>query len=192
MVMPQIKVSKTSATAGADRRTAGGRRSFQRRLLRRLNFWTVPVAAHSRRKTSCASLRRSTALRASPRQSCRNGRDERRPDARLPALDLCGISASDFQEVLTALLGKAAPNLSPAAIARLNGEWEDEYQGWQKRVCRHAPTLTRGRTISIASAEDPQAECMLVLIGATPVTKELIGFRTGMRVSLDLEGIARR
>src|ERR1019366_1482214 len=45
------------------RRTAGGRRSFQRRLLRRLNFWTVPVAAHSRRKTSCASLRRPTARR---------------------------------------------------------------------------------------------------------------------------------
>ena len=48
------------------RRTAGGRRSFQRRLLRRLNFWTVPVAAHLRRKTSCASLGTSTALRASP------------------------------------------------------------------------------------------------------------------------------
>ena len=54
------------------RRTAGGRRSFQRRLLHRLNFWTVPVAAHSRRKTSCASLRRSTALRASPERSARS------------------------------------------------------------------------------------------------------------------------
>jgi hypothetical protein len=30
------------------RRTAGGRRSFQRRLLRRLNFWTVPVAVKQR------------------------------------------------------------------------------------------------------------------------------------------------
>ena len=52
-------------------RTAGGRRSFQRRLLRRLNFWTVPDAAHSRRKTSCASLGRSTALQASPERSAR-------------------------------------------------------------------------------------------------------------------------
>ena len=41
---------------------------------------------------------------------------------------LRGISAGDFQEVLTALLGKDAPNLSPAVIARLKGEWEDEYQ----------------------------------------------------------------
>ena len=31
------------------------------------------------------------------------------------------------------MLGKDAPNLSPAVIARLKGEWEDEYQGWQKR-----------------------------------------------------------
>jgi len=35
--------------------------------------------------------------------------------------------------VLTALLGKDAPNLSPAVIARLKGEWEDEYKLWQKR-----------------------------------------------------------
>jgi len=48
-------------------------------------------------------------------------------------LYLRGISAGDFQEVLTALLGKDAPNLSPAVIARLKGEWEDEYQQWQKR-----------------------------------------------------------
>src|ERR1019366_7346510 len=54
-------------------------------------------------------------------------------DALLPALYLRGISAGDFQEVLTALLGKDAPNLSPAVIARLKGEWEDEYQRWQKR-----------------------------------------------------------
>jgi hypothetical protein len=31
------------------------------------------------------------------------------------------------------LLGKDAPNLSPAVIARLKGEWEDEYLRWQKR-----------------------------------------------------------
>ena len=39
-------------------------------------------------------------------------------DALLPALYLRGISAGDFQEVLAALLGKDAPNLSPAVIAR--------------------------------------------------------------------------
>jgi len=72
VVMPKIKDSKTLAAAGADKEDAGGRRSFQRRLLRRLNFWTVPVAAHSRRKTSCASLRRSIARWASPERSARS------------------------------------------------------------------------------------------------------------------------
>lgn len=40
-------------------------------------------------------------------------------DALLPILYLRGISTGDFQEALSALLGKDAPNLSPAVIARL-------------------------------------------------------------------------
>jgi len=54
-------------------------------------------------------------------------------DALLPVLYLRGISAGDFQESLAALLGKDAPNLSPAVIARLKSEWDDEYRQWQKR-----------------------------------------------------------
>ena len=40
-------------------------------------------------------------------------------DALLPVLYLRGISTGDFQEALAALLGKDAPNLSPAVISRL-------------------------------------------------------------------------
>jgi transposase-like protein len=40
-------------------------------------------------------------------------------DALLPVLYLRGISTGDFQEALAALLGKDAPNLSPAMITRL-------------------------------------------------------------------------
>jgi transposase-like protein len=54
-------------------------------------------------------------------------------DALLPVLYLRGISAGDFQEVLSSSLGKDAPNLSPPVIARLKGEWEDEYRRWQAR-----------------------------------------------------------
>src|SRR6202795_4842945 len=54
-------------------------------------------------------------------------------DALLPVLYLRGISAGDFQEALSALLGKEAPNLSSAVIARLKGEWEDEHRQWQRR-----------------------------------------------------------
>src|SRR5438309_9960237 len=38
-------------------------------------------------------------------------------DALLPVLYLRGVSTGDFQEALAALLGKAAPNLSPAVIS---------------------------------------------------------------------------
>ena len=45
-------------------------------------------------------------------------------DALLPVLYLRGISTGDFQEALAALLGKDAPNLSPAVISRLTAEWQ--------------------------------------------------------------------
>lgn len=54
-------------------------------------------------------------------------------DALLPVLYLCGISSGNFQEALTALLGKDAPNLSPAVISRLTAEWQGEYERWHKR-----------------------------------------------------------
>ena len=88
--------------------------------------------------------------------------------------------------MLTSLLGKNAPNLSPAVIIRLKGEWEDEYKLWQKvRSIGPALCLTSGPTgVYLQARMEPQAECMLVLIGATPEgKKELIGFKTGMRES---------
>ena len=45
-------------------------------------------------------------------------------DALLPVLYLRGISTGDFQEALSALLGKDAPNLSPSVIGRLTAEWQ--------------------------------------------------------------------
>ena len=54
-------------------------------------------------------------------------------DALLPLLYLRGVSTGDFQEALSALLGKEAPNLSPSVISRLTGEWQAEYERWQAR-----------------------------------------------------------
>ena len=48
-------------------------------------------------------------------------------------LYLRGVSTGDFQEALAALLGKEAPNLSPAVISRLTAEWQADYDAWQKR-----------------------------------------------------------
>ena len=106
-------------------------------------------------------------------------------DALLPVLYLRGISAGDFQEVLASLLGKDAPNLSPAVISRLKSEWEDEYQRWQRRdlsARRYVYVWADG--VYLQARMEPQAECMLVLMGATPEgRKELIGFQTGQRES---------
>ncbi len=54
-------------------------------------------------------------------------------DALLPILYLRGVSTGDFQEALAALLGKDAPNLSPAVISRLTAAWQVDYDAWQKR-----------------------------------------------------------
>jgi putative transposase len=106
-------------------------------------------------------------------------------DALLPVLYLRGISTGDFQEALAALLGKDAPNLSPAVVSRLTAEWQTEYERWQARdlAARHYVYVWADGVYLQARMED-HAECMLVLIGATPEgRKELVGFQVGIRES---------
>jgi putative transposase len=106
-------------------------------------------------------------------------------EALLPVLYLRGISTGDFQEALAALLGKEAPNLSPPVIARLKGDWQAEYERWQKRdlsARRYVYIWADG--VYLQARMEPQAECMLVVIGATPEgRKELLGFQVGTRES---------
>ena len=106
-------------------------------------------------------------------------------DALLPVLYLRGVSAGDFQEALAALLGKDAPNLSAAVIARLTAEWQVDYDAWQKRdlsARRYVYVWADG--VYLQARMEDNAECMLVLIGATPEgKKELVGFQTGVRES---------
>ncbi len=106
-------------------------------------------------------------------------------DALLPVLYLRGVSMGDFQEALGALLGKEAPNLSPSVIARLRGEWEADYARWQPRdVSARRYVYVWADGVYLQARMEPQAECMLVLIGATPEgKKELLGFQVGMRES---------
>ena len=106
-------------------------------------------------------------------------------EALLPVLYLRGISTGDFQEALAALLGKDAPNLSPSVIARLKSEWQAAYERWQKRdlsARRYVYVWADG--VYLQARLEPQAECMLVIIGATPEgKKELVGFQVGTRES---------
>ena len=124
-------------------------------------------------------------------------------DALLPVLYLRGISTGDFQEALSALLGKDAPTLSPAVIARLTATWADEYARWQGRdlPARHSVYIwarlaegfvrrsrmegqDEGDGVYLQARMEEQAECMLVLIGATlEGRKEFVGFQVGVRES---------
>ena len=103
----------------------------------------------------------------------------------MPVLYLRGVSTGDFQEALAALLGKDAPNLSPAVIARLTAEWQADYDTWRRRdlsARRYVYVWADG--VYLQARMEDAAECMLVLIGATPEeNKELVGFQTGVRES---------
>ena len=106
-------------------------------------------------------------------------------DALLPVLYLRGVSTGDFQEALSALVGKDAPNLSRSVITRLTAQWNADYERWQKRdlsARRYVYVWADG--VYLQARMEDQAECMLVLIGATPEgRKELVGFQTGVRES---------
>src|SRR5271165_7496282 len=78
-----------------------------------------------------------------------------------------------------------APGLSASTIARLKEVWTEEHAHWQKRdlsAKRYVYCWADG--IHLEARLEEQAQCILVIIGATPEgTKELVGFTDGMRES---------
>ena len=112
-------------------------------------------------------------------------RRSRSLDALLPVLYLRGISTGDFREALSAILGTDAPNLSPSVISRLTEGWQQEYDRWQRRdlsARRYVYIWADG--VYLQARMEPQAECILVILGATPEgKKEVVGFQVGMRES---------
>jgi putative transposase len=100
-------------------------------------------------------------------------------------LYLKGISTGDFQEALSAILGSDAPNLSPGVLSRLTAGWQAQYDTWthSSLSARHYVYIWADGAYLQARMEE-NAECMLVIIGATPEgKKELIGFQVGLRES---------
>jgi putative transposase len=106
-------------------------------------------------------------------------------DALLPVLYLKGISTGDFQEALSASMGVDAPNLSPSVISRLTAGWQAEYDGWVRRdLAARDCVYIWADGVYLQARMEENAECMLVIIGATPEgKKELIGFQVGLRES---------
>lgn len=103
----------------------------------------------------------------------------------IPILYLKGVSTGDFEEALAALLGKDAPGLSASTIARLKEVWLGEHKCWNERdlsAKRYVYLWADG--IHLQARLEDDAQCILVLIGATPEgKKELIGFTDGTRES---------
>src|SRR5437868_9666457 len=103
----------------------------------------------------------------------------------IPILYLKGISSGDFKDALAALLGPDAGGLSASSIARLKDAWSDEHVRWSKRdlsAKRYAYFWVDG--IHVQARLEDDAQCLLVIIGATPEgKKELVGLIDGVRES---------
>ena len=103
----------------------------------------------------------------------------------IPVLYLKGISTGDFEEALIALLGKDAGGLSASTISRLKEAWAEEHAHWTKRdlsTKRYVYFWVDG--IHVQARLEDAAQCLLVIIGATPEgKKELVGLTDGVRES---------
>ena len=124
-------------------------------------------------------------IRYSPSILPRYARRSQSLEVLIPILYLKGISTGDFEEALAALVGKGAPGLSASTIARLKEVWTEEHAHWQKRdlsAKRYVYCWADG--IHLEARLEAQAQCILVIIGATPEgRKELVGFTDGIRES---------
>jgi len=103
----------------------------------------------------------------------------------IPVLYLKGISTGDFEEALIALLGKDAGGLSASTVSRLKEAWAEEHAHWSKRdlsAKRYVYFWVDG--IHVQARLEDAAQCLLVIIGATPEgKKELVGLNDGVRES---------
>ena len=106
-------------------------------------------------------------------------------EALIPILYLKGVSTGDFEEALAALLGPDAGGLSAPSVVRLKDAWAEEHARWLKRdlsARRYVYFWADG--IHVQARLEDEAQCLLVIIGATPEgKKELVGLIDGVRES---------
>ena len=106
----------------------------------------------------------------------------------LPVLYLRGLSTGDFEEAIPALLGADAAGFSASTITRLTRVWQEEQEGWCKRLLtgkEYVYVWADGVYFGVRLGEDKQLAC-LVLVGVLPDgTKEVIALQDGYRESTD-------
>ena len=99
----------------------------------------------------------------------------------IPILYLKGVSTGDFEEALGALLGKDG-GLSASTITRLKEAWVDEHARWLDRdlsAKRYVYVWADG--IYVQARLEDDAQCLLVIIGATWPGARPTALRTGAR-----------
>jgi putative transposase len=125
----------------------------------RIRFWSAILPPYARRSKSLEVL--------------------------IPVLYLKGVSTGDFEEALIALLGKDAGGLSASTVGRLKEVWMEEHVRWSRRdlsTKRYVYFWADG--IHVQARLEDAAQCLLVIIGATPEgKKELVGLIDGVRES---------
>jgi putative transposase len=102
----------------------------------------------------------------------------------IPWLYLKGISTGDYQEALSALLGKHAKGLSANTVSRLKVKWQKEHSEWQKRDLSNKNYVYIWADGIYSRVRMDNSLCLLVIIGVTDQGhKELIAVEDGVRES---------
>ena len=103
----------------------------------------------------------------------------------IPTLYLLGVSSSDMQRGLEAILGPGAMGLSSTTVVRLKQVWQQEFADWNGRDLsgkEYVYVWADGIYFNVR-CEDARP-CILVLVGAlADGTKELIAITDGERES---------
>jgi transposase-like protein len=103
----------------------------------------------------------------------------------LPVLYLKGVSSQQFMSALDSILGEGVKGLSASNIVRLKAHWEQEYQGWARRVLsgkEYVYIWADGVYFNVRLEEE--RSCILVVIGCNlKGEKELLALSDGYRES---------
>jgi putative transposase len=100
----------------------------------------------------------------------------------LPWLYLKGVSTGDFQDALTALVGKDAPGLSAATVSRLKAVWQQDFEQWRQRDLSGKRYVYFWADGIYSNVRMDDKQCLLVIIGATADgEKELVAIESGYR-----------
>jgi transposase-like protein len=102
----------------------------------------------------------------------------------IPFLYLKGISAGDFSEALSAIVGENAQGFSQPVVSRLKSKWKEEYDRWCKRDLSKKSYVYLWVDGIHCNVRMDDKQCILVVIGATvDGRKELVAVEGGYRES---------